>query len=49
MPKRLLEEPRGQRNPTEEKQINEAAERKRRDEEARRRLEEYAEMMSHIQ
>ena len=49
---RLLEEPRGQRNPSEERKINEAAERRRREEDearARRRLEEYAEMMSHIQ
>ena len=49
MPRRLLEEPHGQRNPTEEKQINEAAERRRRDEEARKRLEDFAEMMSHLQ
>ena len=38
---RLLEEVRGQRNPTEEKQINEAAERKRQ-QEGLQRLREFA-------
>ena len=45
---RLLEEPRGQRNPSEEKKINEEAEKKRKDEEARKRLQEFADMMSSI-
>ena len=48
MPRRLLEEPHGQRNPSEEKKINEEAEKKRKDEEARKRLQEFADMMSSI-
>ena len=45
---RLLEEPRGQYNPTEEKQKSEEAARKRKDEEARKRLQDFADMMSSI-
>ena len=50
MPRRLLEEPHGQRNPSDEKKINEEAQRKREKEEHERglqKLREFAEIMSH--
>ena len=48
MPRRLLEEPHGQRNPSEEKKINEEAERKREQECGLQKLREFAEIMSHV-
>lgn len=48
MPRRILEEPHGQRNPSDEKRINAEAEQKRKDEEARKRLQDFCDMMSSI-
>lgn len=45
---RLLEEPRGQYNPTEEKQKSAQAEAKRKAKEARKRQESWAKMVSYI-
>ena len=45
---RLLEEVRGQYNPTEEKQKSEQAARKREEAEAKKRQEEWARMVSFI-
>lgn len=47
MPRRLLEEPHGQRNPSEERRINEEAERKR-NEQGLQKLRDFAELMSHV-
>lgn len=47
---RLLEEPHGQRNPSEERKINEEAQKKREKEKHERglqKLREFAEIMSH--
>lgn len=45
---RLLEEVRGQYNPTEERQKSEAAAKKREEEAAKKRQEEWAKMVSYI-
>ena len=45
---RLLEEVRGQRNPSEEKKINELAEKKRKDAEAKARTESWNKMISYL-
>lgn len=47
MPRRLLEEVSGQRNPSEEKRINEEAE-KRRNEQELQKLKDFAELMCHV-
>ena len=45
---RLLEEARGQRNPTEEKRINEEAERRRAEAEAKKRQESWSRMVDSL-